>query len=121
MDPFETTPTLFCGQTTWNECSITFAVIKGFALHCVCMFLFYTRRGLFFAQRQETESCESEGGEASKNRTVRQKLAIASAETYKALRKDMDEIIKTSDWKHARGVGFTEVTHATSDNGHVLR
>lgn len=40
---------------------------------------------------------------------VREKLAIASAETYKVLRADMSEIIKTSDWRRARGVGFTEV------------
>ena len=62
-----------------------------------------------FVYQQEAESCEEEGREASSNRAVREKLAIASAETYKALRKDMDEIVKTSDWKHARGVGFTEV------------
>lgn len=46
------------------------------------------------------------------DRGVREKLAIASAETYKMLRTDMSEIIKTSDWKRARGVGFTEVQAA---------
>lgn len=43
------------------------------------------------------------------DRSVREKLAIASAETYKMLRADMSEIITTSDWKRARGVGFTDV------------
>lgn len=43
---------------------------------------------------------------------MREKLAIASAETYKMVRTDMSEIIKTSDWKRARGVGFTEVSLA---------
>lgn len=47
------------------------------------------------------------------DRSVREKLAIASAETYKMLRSDMSEIIKTSDWKRARGVGFTDVRNAT--------
>lgn len=107
------------------------AVEKG--LHCVCMFLICDRAFICrqeaerktvcialhaflhatarFRPTQEAGSCEGEGGVAS-NRTVREKLAIASAETYKTLRNDMDEIIKTSDWKHARGVGFTEVTSA---------
>ena len=38
----------------------------------------------------------------------REKLAKASAETYRRIRTNMSEIIKTANWKHARGVGFTE-------------
>jgi hypothetical protein len=38
----------------------------------------------------------------------REKLAKASAETYRRIRTNMGEIIKTANWKHARGVGFTE-------------
>lgn len=65
-------------------------------------------RPIVLAYRQEAEICQS-GIPLPTNRSVREKLAIASAETYKTLRTDMSEIIKTSDWKHARGVGFTEV------------
>lgn len=57
-------------------------------------------------------------GPLASDRAVREKLAIASAETYKMLRTDMSEIIKTSDWKRARGVGFTEVN--TLDNAVVV-
>jgi hypothetical protein len=39
---------------------------------------------------------------------TQEKLALASAETYRRLRTNMNEIIKTANWKHARGVGFTE-------------
>lgn len=48
-------------------------------------------------------------GNYSVDRSTREKLAVASSETYKVIRTDMDEIIKTSDWRKARGVGFTEV------------
>lgn len=58
--------------------------------------------------RQEEETHGQDGPLAS-DRSVREKLAIASAETYKMLRADMSEIIKTSDWRRARGVGFTDV------------
>lgn len=60
----------------------------------------------FFRQEEETHG---KYGPLASDRNVREKLAIASAETYKMLRADMSEIIKTSDWKRARGVGFTDV------------
>ncbi|CAM9431718.1 unnamed protein product, partial [Discosporangium mesarthrocarpum] len=55
----------------------------------------------------EGESQEGTGPLTS-NPETREKLAIASCETYKHIRTDMDEIIKTANWRHARGVGFTE-------------
>lgn len=57
----------------------------------------------------QEEKTHGEGGPLASDRGLREKLAIASTETYKMLRADMSEIIKTSDWKRARGVGFTEV------------
>ncbi len=36
-----------------------------------------------------------------------EKVAIASSETYHHIRMNMGEIVKTSNWKHARAVGFT--------------
>lgn len=58
---------------------------------------------------QQEEETHGNDGPLASDRSVREKLAIASAETYKMLRADMSEIIKTSDWKRARGVGFTDV------------
>lgn len=58
---------------------------------------------------QEAETFGRTDGPLASNPAVREKIAIASAETYKTLRSDMSEIIKTSDWRRARGVGFTEV------------
>ncbi|CAM9397615.1 unnamed protein product, partial [Phaeothamnion confervicola] len=57
--------------------------------------------------RLESESQEGVGPVTSDPKT-REKLAIASSETYKRIRCNMSEIIKTANWKHARGVGFTE-------------
>lgn len=55
------------------------------------------------------EGTQPGGGALSVDHTVREKLATASSETYKTIRADMSEIIKTSDWRKARGIGFTEV------------
>ncbi|CAM9536665.1 unnamed protein product [Chrysoparadoxa australica] len=57
--------------------------------------------------RLESESPEGTGPITTDPKT-REKLAIASSETYRRIRANMSEIIKTANWKHARGVGFTE-------------
>ncbi|CAM9405507.1 unnamed protein product, partial [Ectocarpus sp. 4 AP-2014] len=72
---------------------------------CRNMLLYITNR---LHQLKQEEETHGEGGPLVSDRGLREKLAIASAETYKLLRADMSEIIKTSDWKRARGVGFTE-------------
>ncbi|CAM9190588.1 unnamed protein product [Ectocarpus sp. 13 AM-2016] len=72
---------------------------------CRNMLLYITNR---LHQLKQEEETHGEGGPLASDRGLREKLAIASAETYKMLRADMSEIIKTSDWKRARGVGFTE-------------
>ncbi|CAM9454595.1 unnamed protein product, partial [Pylaiella littoralis] len=72
---------------------------------CRNMLLYITNR---LHELKEEERTHGTCGPLASDRTVREKLAIASAETYRMIRTDMSEIIKTSDWKRARGVGFTE-------------
>lgn len=62
-----------------------------------------------FSSLRQEEKTHGKDGPLASDRGVREKLAIASSETYKMLRADMSEIIKTSDWRRARGVGFNEV------------
>ncbi len=50
---------------------------------------------------------EKKEGEEDLDRRSWEKLAIASSETYRHIRMNMGEVIKTANWKHARAVGFT--------------
>lgn len=57
----------------------------------------------------QLESETPEGtGPVSQDPKIREKLAVAAADTYHRIKSNMSEIIKTANWKHARGVGFTE-------------
>ncbi|CAM9205957.1 unnamed protein product, partial [Scytosiphon promiscuus] len=73
---------------------------------CRSMLLYITSK--LKQLKQEGEETQGNNKSFASDRSTREKLAIASSETYKMLRADMSEIIKTSDWKRARGVGFTE-------------
>ncbi len=69
----------------------------------------YRDRSMLLYIMHKMRGKEMEGGEQEEDldMTSLEKLAIASSETYRHIIMNMGEIVKTSNWKHARAVGFT--------------